>query len=129
MDNKIYQYGGALPPEMCDDVIVEVTCMMGIEFDKKKYYDAMHSSNGVAVFRDPNNKDRFALIAAIDTYHTVIVRCTEEEHEKVKNYLLKQINMSDEYTQENPFKDLKNEYNTERNGYKRLLEWLNVDYI
>lgn len=35
MGNKIYQYGAALPPEVCDDVIVELTRMMEIEFDKK----------------------------------------------------------------------------------------------
>lgn len=65
------------------------------------------SINSVAVFRDPNNKDRFVLIAAIDTYYYIVVRCNEKEHEKIQNYLLEQVNTCDECAQEDPFKDLK----------------------
>ncbi len=136
MDNDIFQYSTALPCEMCEEVVIELTEMMGIEFDRKKYDDAINYDgndsrdvNNICILRDPNNKDRFIICVANDIYYHIIVRCSKEEHEVVKNYLLDKTNNRDEDTQENKFEDLINTYNTEDDAYKELLEFFNVDYI
>jgi len=136
MSSDIYQYETALPGEICEEVVVELTEIMGIEFDSKKYKDAieyqedMISINNICVFHDQQKKERFIMCVTNDHFFRIVVRCTYQEHDKVKRYLLDRTNKAyEDYEFDDRFKDLKNTYNTERDSYQQFLKLYNVDYI
>jgi len=136
MSSDIYQYETTLPCEMCEEVVVELTEIMGIEFDSKKYKDAVEYQaeenriNTICVFHDPQKEDRFVMCVADYYFYTVVVRCTYQEHDKVKRYLLDRTNKAyEDYEFDDRFKDLINTYNTERDSYQQFLKLYNVDYI
>lgn len=100
MSNDIYQYVAAIPCEYSDEVLIGLADIMGIEFDKEKYFSALNydgdlnSINNVCIFHDPTNKDRFIIGELNADYNLVLVRCTQKEHEVIKKYMLDKTNES-----------------------------------
>ena len=138
MNGEIFQYGTNIPSDFSKDVVIELSDIMGIEFEKNKF-EVAFKYNGelddiecVCVFRDAGNKERFIICACGCDFDKIIVRCTKKEHNNIKKYLYYITNKtwrdaghSDQLSEE----DFYNNYNTEWDDYKRALEYYKVDYI
>jgi len=138
MNNDLYQYSTAISGEIIEYVLIELSNIMEIQFDREKFDKASYNGGGlddinnVCVFRDTKNKDRFIIGNLSGEFVGILVRCTQKEHETIRKYLLDKTNKSWEiegYKSVLTEADIPNTYNTEKDSYKKLLEFFKVDYI
>ncbi|NLD48292.1 MAG: hypothetical protein GX660_14045 [Clostridiaceae bacterium] len=138
MNNDLYQYSTAISGEIIEDVLIELSNIMEIQFDREKFDKALYNGGGLddinnlCVFRDLRNKDRFIISDLSEDYNTILVRCSRKEHKTIRKLLIDKTNKSwedDGLADRLTEADIPNTYNTEKDSYKKLLEFFKVDYI
>ncbi|OPZ86225.1 MAG: hypothetical protein BWY74_03700 [Firmicutes bacterium ADurb.Bin419] len=133
MSERICQYNIDLVADYAKETIKKLSEIMGIEFDLKKYKEAVkevddwNDPKGLCIFRDNNNPDRFIFLdAATPGYiYGLTARCEQKESKKIKERLIYEFNMIQQNEEGNEYSfidDLEDEYNSEKDSFTEALK-------
>lgn len=140
MDGGICQYTINLVADYAGETLKKLAVMMNIDFDIGKYKDTVkeidywNDPKGLCIFRDTNHPDRFIFLDAANPGYIfgLTVRCEKKEGKMIKAYLINEFNriQQNEGGKENSFiYDLENEYNREKDSYKKALKRCGIQSI